>query len=226
MLFYKLTACLYAHLAMIEGIVNLIFGSLILINIMEELLSFLNQIASGEGWPLSAGCLNYLRKTIKVRTLKEEEFLLTAGQVCGNLYFIRKGLLKCFYLVHQKEVSDWFFGELEVVVSIDSFYDQIPSEDFIQALTHCELFYITYEELNYLYRAFIEFNVVGRVLTNKYLRIWHQQARNIRMLSAEERYLFLLKTQPDLINRVSVKDLASYLDMTRETLSRMRGRIY
>jgi hypothetical protein len=46
------------------------------------------------------------------------------------------------------------------------------------------------------------------------------------MLTAEERYLFLLKTRPDLINRISVKDLASYLEMTRETLSRMRGRIY
>jgi CRP-like cAMP-binding protein len=193
---------------------------------MEELLFFLNQIASSEGWPLSAACLAYLRKTIKTSTLKEEEFLLTAGQVCTNLYFIQRGLLKCFYIVHQQEVSDWFFGELETVVSIDSFYDQLASEDFIQALEDCLLFYITYEELNYLYRNFVEFNVVGRVLTNKYLRIWHRQARNIRMLTAEERYLFLLKTQPDLINRVPVRDLASYLDMAKETLSRMRGRIH
>jgi CRP-like cAMP-binding protein len=193
---------------------------------MEELLSFLDLTASDEGSPLSVECLDFLRKTIKMKTLQEEEFLLTGGQVCANLYFIRKGLLKCFYFVHQKKVSDWFFGEMEVVVSIDSFYNQVPSEDFIQALEDCELFYITYKELEYLYRTFIEFNVVGRVLTNRYLRIWHRQARNIRMLTAEERYLFLLKTQPDLINRVSVRDLASYLDMSRETLSRMRGRIY
>jgi CRP-like cAMP-binding protein len=193
---------------------------------MEELLSFLNLIASSEGWPLSAGCLDYLRKTIKIASLKEGEFLLSSGQVCTNLYFIQKGLLKCFYIVHEREVSDWFFGELETVVSIDSFYDQVPSEDFIQALEDCELFYITHQELSYLYRNYIEFNVVGRVLTNKYLRIWHRQARNIRMLTAEERYLFLLKTQPELINRVPVRDLASYLDMSRETLSRMRGRIH
>jgi CRP-like cAMP-binding protein len=77
-----------------------------------------------------------------------------------------------------------------------------------------------------MYRTFVEFNVVGRVLTNKYLRIWHRQARNIRMLTAEERYQFLLENQPELINRVPVQDLASYLDMSRETLSRMRGRIH
>lgn len=193
---------------------------------MEELLSFLNVIASTEGWPLSAECLAYLRKIIKTRTLKEGELLLSAGEICSNLYFIRKGLLKCYYIVHQQEVCEWFFGELETVVSIGSFYDQVPGEDFIRALKDCELFYITYEELNYLYRTFVEFNVVGRVLTNKYLRIWHRQARNIRMLTAEERYLFLLKTQPELINLVPVRDLASYLDMSRETLSRMRGRIH
>jgi CRP-like cAMP-binding protein len=192
---------------------------------MEELLYFLNQIAIIEGWPLSPACLAYLRKIIKKSSLKKEEYLLKAGEVCTNLYFIQRGLLKCFYIVHNDEVSDWFFGELDTVTSVDSFYDQVKSEDFIQALEDCELFYITYEELVYLYKTFVEFNVIGRVLTNKYLRIWHRQARNIRMLTAEERYFFLLENQPELIMRVPVRDLASYLDMRRETLSRMRGRI-
>ena len=192
---------------------------------MEELLSFLNAIGTAEGWPLSPACVAYLQKIIKSRTLARGEFLLSAGEVCENLYFIKSGLLKCFYMLHGAEVSDWFFGELQTVVSIDSFYDQVASLDFIQALEDCELFYITYAELAYLYRNFVEFNVVGRVLTNKYLRIWHRQARNIRMLTAEERYLLLLKTDSELMNRVPVKDMASYLDMSRETLSRMRGRI-
>ncbi len=193
---------------------------------MEELLSFLDEIASFEGWPLSGDCSDYLRTIIKKSSLKKEEYLLKAGEVCTNLYFIKRGLLKCFYIVHSREVSDWFFGELETVASIDSFYDQVKSEDFIQALEDCELLYITFDELAYLYRTFVEFNVVGRVLTNKYLRIWHRQARNIRMLTAEERYAFLLEKQPELIMRVPIRDLASYLDMSRETLSRMRGRIH
>lgn len=193
---------------------------------MEEMLSFLNFIATSEGWPLSAECLAYLRKIIKDTTIRKEEFLLLSGDVCKNLYFISDGLLKCFYIHRDQEVCDWFFGKMETVVSIDSFYDQVPSVDFIQALKDSILFYITFDELKYLYRNFVEFNVVGRVLTNKYLRIWHRQARNIRMLTAEERYKFLLKTQPDLVNDISVKDLASHLDMSRETLSRMRGRIH
>lgn len=193
---------------------------------MEEMLSFLNLIASSEGWPLSPRCLAYLRKVIKTSTVRREEFLLRDGEICKNLYFINDGLLKCFYIHRDREVCDWFFGRGETVVSIESFYDQVPGMDFIQALKDSVLFYITFDELNYLYRKFVEFNVVGRVLTNKYFRIWHRQARNIRMLTAEERYQYLLKTQPDLVNSVSVRDLASHLDMSRETLSRMRGRIH
>lgn len=193
---------------------------------MEKLLSFLNSIATAEGWPLSYEFLSFLPTIIKKKSIKDEAYLLRAGEVCQNLYFIQKGLLKCYYILHEREVSDWFFGEGETVVSIDSFYDQVPSLDFIQALEDSDLFYISHDEYLYLNRTFIEFNVIGRVLTNKYLRIWHQQARNIRMLTAEERYAYLLEHQPELIRRVPVRDLASYLDMTRETLSRMRGRIH
>ena len=193
---------------------------------MEELISFLNQIASAEGWPLSAACLAHLPMIIKSKSVKIEEYLLKEGEVCTNLYFIQKGLLKCFYMVHDKDVSDWFFGEMEVVAAIDSFYDQTYSKDYIQALEDSELFYITYDDLQYLYKTFVEFNVIGRVLTNKYLRIWHRQARNIRMLTADERYAYILENQPELVIRVPVRDLASYLDMSRETLSRMRGRLH
>jgi CRP-like cAMP-binding protein len=194
---------------------------------MKELLEFLCSTAEAAGWPLSEGCLKRLSEIVKTTSLKRDEFLLREGQVCKNLYFIHKGLLKCFYVLHDDiPVSDWFFGEMETIVSIDSFYDQVPSEDFIQALEDTDLFYISYDDLESLYKDFIEFNVIGRILTNKYLRIWHRQARNIRMLTAEERYLFLLAKQPELINRVPVRDLASYLDMSRETLSRMRSRIH
>jgi hypothetical protein len=115
---------------------------------------------------------------------------------------------------------------METVVAVDSFYDQIPSKDSIQALENSELFYITFHELAYLYRTFVEFNAVGRVLTHKYFRVWHRQARNLRMLTKEERYRIIMDTQPDLISRVPVRDLASFLDMTSSTLSRARSRIY
>ncbi len=122
------------------------------------------------------------------------------------------------------DVSNWFFWEGATVVAIDSFYDQVKSEESIQAVDDCELYYISFEELEYLYTHFIEFNVIGRILTVKYLKVFHQHARMIRKLSAAERYKFLLNTQPELLQRIPLGPLASWLNMTQETLSRVRGR--
>jgi len=187
---------------------------------MEEILQWLNAI-----YPQSKKCQARLRKIIKFKEIKKGEYLLEAGEVCTNLYFIKKGLLKAFYFVNEKKVVDWFFWEGEVVVAIGSFYDQTRSEDFIQAMEDCELYYITYDELQHLYKTFITFNFIGRVLTTKYYLIWHRLARSLKKKTAAERYEEILKHHPELLQRVPLKDLAPYLNMTPETLSRMRSRI-
>lgn len=189
---------------------------------MEQLIGYLNRIATSEGWPLSADCTDWLRTKIKTIKIRKGDYLLRPGEICRNLYFIESGLLKCFYIHKGNNVTDWFFGERETVASIDSFYDQVSSDDSIQAVEDCVLHYITHADLIYAYRRFVEFNVLGRVLTNKYLRIWHQQARIIRMLTADERFLSLMRTQPELFNRADLKDIASFLDMTSKSLSRAR----
>jgi hypothetical protein len=63
---------------------------------MKEVLFFLNEIAKAEGRELSAECIQYLKQIIKQKSLKRDEHLLVAGEVCENLYFITKGLLKCY----------------------------------------------------------------------------------------------------------------------------------
>jgi CRP/FNR family transcriptional regulator, anaerobic regulatory protein len=187
--------------------------------LMDEIILFLSGI-----YPLSPECIAYLKRAIRKRMVKKDQIILEIGEVCQNLYFIKKGVLRCFYFVGEKEVSDWFFWEGETVVSIESFYDQAGSEDCIQALEDCELYYISFQELEYLYQHYIEFNIIGRVLTIKYLRVFHQHARNIRKLSAADRYHYLLRTQPDLVQRIPLGPLASWLNREPETLSRMRAR--
>jgi CRP/FNR family transcriptional regulator, anaerobic regulatory protein len=185
---------------------------------MEELLQFLNQI-----YPLPTALMEELSPMIKRRLLHEKEYLLSAGEVCGNIYFIRKGMLRCYYLRDTKEVSAWFMKETDTIVSVESFYDQIPSYEFIQALEDCELYYISFAQLEEIYSKYLEFNVVGRILTTRYLKMWTRQLRYLRSLSALERYQELLAKEPELLLRVPLKLLASYLDMEPETLSRMRG---
>ena len=188
---------------------------------MEEILAYLRSI-----YPmLSEECLNFLRDVVKKRMLKRNEHLLRPGEVCRNLYFIKKGLMRCYYVLEGRELTDWVFSESAAVVSVDSFYDQVASVEFVQALEPCELYYISFDNLELAYRRYVEFNFVGRVLTLKYLRIWHDLVRKIRALEAEERYLLLQEEQPELVLRVKQKVLATWLDMHPGTLSRLRSKL-
>jgi len=161
--------------------------------------------------------------------LRHRQFLLEAGDVCKNLYFIHKGLLRCYYIKENEEtgeeteVNTWFMRERDICVSVHSYYKQAPSYEYIQALEDCELICIAHDKLEEVYRKYIDFNFIGRVLTVEYLLDWAEQLKDIRMLKAQQRYEAFRKRAPELEQRVPQKYLASFLDMQPETLSRARG---
>lgn len=185
---------------------------------MEKLLLLLNGIL-----PLSQQLTEELILRLKSRQLAKKDFLLRAGHVCRNIYFVERGLLRCFYQKGDAEVSSWFMKEGDVIISIESFYQQRESYEWIQALEDCVLYYISFEELNAVYRSFPEFNFIGRVLTEKYYTLWAQQLYALRMQQASERYQWLLNNHPELILRVSAKYIASYLGIDETTLSRIKN---
>jgi CRP-like cAMP-binding protein len=187
---------------------------------LDEVVEFLKRI-----YPrITPECVLYLKKVVKFKRVPKGEVLLKMGEVNRHLYFIRSGALHCYYYVKDRTVSDWFFLEYETVVSIGSFYDQVPSEDYIVALEDSVLLYITKEHYDYLNDTFLEFNYIARVLLEKYLKIFHAHARIIRKTAAADRYQFVLKKMPELVQRIQVGDLATWLNMEPETLSRMRNR--
>jgi len=187
---------------------------------MEELLKFLHSIH-----PLSDGLVQYLAINLKTKNLSKKDFLLKAGHVSRDICFIGKGLLRCFYLIEEKEVCSWFMKEGDVIVSVESFFQQKPSYESIQALEDCTLYYITYDELHYSYRNFPEFNFVGRVLTEQYYTLSEQRLYAMRMQRANDRYALLMQHHADLILRVPSKFLASYLGITEVTLSNIKGNL-
>lgn len=185
---------------------------------MEIALNYLNSIHL-----LSPGLTDYLQAKMGFRKIERKEYLLHEGQVCRRVHFIQKGLLRCFYHRYEQEVCSWFMKEGDVIISVESFYQQKSSYESIQALEECELYFLDYRDLEWAYRTYHEFNYIGRVLTQKYYCLSEQRLYSMRMQRSQERYDYLLQHHADLALRVPAKYIASYLGITEVTLSRIKG---
>jgi CRP/FNR family transcriptional regulator, anaerobic regulatory protein len=115
--------------------------------------------------------------------------------------------------------------EGDVTISVRSFYERSPSMEFIEAIEQTILLYITYDELQLAYQLFPEFNTIGRMLTEKYYVLSEERLLGIRNKKATDRYKFLLKYHPEIILRAPVQHIASYLDIDKATLSRLKSKL-
>ena len=186
---------------------------------MEKLLGFLESIH-----PMTDGLKQHLASILKVKELPRKEYLLKPGHVSRKICFIGQGLLRCFYIKDGHDVSSWFMKEGDVIVSVESFFTQKPSYESIQALEDSIIYYITYDELQFVYKNFLEFNFIGRVLLEKYYTLSEQRLFSLRMQRAQERYDYLLEHHSELLLRVPAKYLASYLGITEVTMSKIKAR--
>jgi len=176
--------------------------------------------------PLSDNLIRYLNKTLTPITLKKKEIFLQKGEVSNKISFILKGMVRSYYINNDgEETSAWFMKEGDVIISVSSFFQRTPSYEFIEALEDTMLLYITYEELQNAYTLYPEFNVVGRIITEKYYVLSEERLLGIRNRKAKERYDFLLQQHPEILLRVPAKYIASYLDIDKATLSRLKSRI-
>jgi CRP-like cAMP-binding protein len=187
---------------------------------MERLFKMLMGI-----YPMSPELIDYLKATLEVFELSKRQYLLKKGQISNRIYFVAKGILRCYYIDNnQKQTTKWFMDEGHVIIAVDSFFNRTLSFEAIQALEDCLLYGITYEQLEEAYRRFVEFNFHGRVLTTKYYVFSDQRVTMLQRLNAPERYLFTKEKQPGIVDRHSVtsRDLSSYLGIDEATLSRIK----
>lgn len=186
---------------------------------MDKVFGFLNAI-----YPLPPELSVHLSQILKTREFPRKEFLLKAGHVSRHIYLIEKGLVRCYYMLGEKDISAWFMKEGDVVVSVNSFFGQVPSEENIQALENTLVYYISYDELEETYRNYLSFNVNGRKILTHYYRLSEQRAISMRSMKAKERYKYLLMHHPELLQRVPRKYIASYLGVTEATLSNINNK--
>jgi len=153
----------------------------------------------------------------------KNQFLLIEGKISDDYLFLEKGYMRAFaHDTDGNEVTTNFCCPGDIVLEVSSFFNRTRSKENIQALSDCEGWSITYEQLNNLFHALPEFREFGRATLVKGFA-----TLKIRMLAmitetAEERYEHLLKNNPEIFQQASLKNIASYLGITDTSLSRIR----
>jgi CRP-like cAMP-binding protein len=175
--------------------------------------------------PISADAQAYVNQKSFAHRLRKNEMLFTPGEVCSHLYFVRKGILRGYVKDGIKDITTWITGEGEFVSAIASFQLQQITAENVQAIEDCELTGLHYDDLQYLYENFPEANIVGRKIYEKYYRDAEERAFIARLTEATSKYKHFIATKSQLLNRVPLKFIASYLGMTLETLSRIRSKL-
>lgn len=163
---------------------------------------------------------------LKVEELKKGAFLTLHDQVCHRLYFVEQGCLRGYYLKDGREVTHWFAFENDFVTSFYSFITQKPAVENIQLLEDAVLYSISKAELDTLCDEYADIAKLLRLsYENYYIRLEEKYINN-QFKTATERYEELINTRPHFIQRIPVGHIASFLGISKETLSRIRTKTY
>ncbi len=184
----------------------------------SPLVSFFNTIA-----PLSQGAIEAIDKNTFPIDLSRRKFLLKPGSVADHFYFIVKGVMQG-YIKEGRQITTWIVAENEIVGSIRTLGTDDPCREYLQALEDSLLVAIPISLTEYMFETFPETNVIGRRLWEYSYRCAEHRAYICRIPSATKRYDEFLKSYPHLLQRISLKYIASFLGMTLETLCRIRSR--
>ncbi|HVS92529.1 MAG TPA: Crp/Fnr family transcriptional regulator [Mucilaginibacter sp.] len=174
-------------------------------------------------FPLDPAEREALNKLFIEKNLKRKQFILEQGDVCRHFTFVVSGCLRLYAVDTQgKEHNLQFIPENDWATDLNSFYSEQPSQLFIQALEPCTVLQIRHDNVLYLYTKYHKFDHNFRVIfEQKYIESQNRALQNISS-SADERYQYFLKQYPNLSNRLSNVQIASYLGITPEFLSMIR----
>jgi len=178
-----------------------------------------NGALSNADWELFASKL--IRQQFPKRTL-----LLKTGQTERYLSFIEKGTVRFYTEQEERELTFSFAFANGFVSGYDSFLTQTPSGYYIETLTETWLWRITHEDLQQVYGETAAGNAIGRYAGEELFLKKSRRELSLLNETPAQRYLNLLTGQPELLQKIPLKYLASYIGITPQALSRIRRRIY
>lgn len=155
-----------------------------------------------------------------------QDFLLQEGKTAQAYWFLESGFARSYVTDPSgNDISTGFFTPGNIVIDWPSFFMRVPTRENIQALSDCVCWQLGYADFQHLFHSIAPFREQGRGnLVQSYFAL---KNRSISMIAdqAKERYRRLLKEKPEIVQNVSLKQIATYLGITDTSLSRIRREI-
>lgn len=184
---------------------------------MNELLSLFEQVC-----PLSASTIEQLQASVSLKKAPSSTTLLPRLHICKEVYWIKSGILRGYVYENDQEVTTWFAVPGDMVMGVSSFVTQTPSVEAIEVLEEAKMYRMSYHELQKLYQCSPEMNMIGRIYMEQYYIMLEKRAFSLQYHEAKTRYDLFMKRYPELMQKVPLGIIASYLGVTPSSLSRIR----
>lgn len=185
----------------------------------NEIIKYLMKYTS-----LSDELTEIIIESTVIKNFKKGTLLLREGEISNESYLVLKGCLRSYLLTDGEDKTLEFYTEEQPVLPL-SYGKGIPSEHFLECIEDSVITINTPEHETAMLQKYPQFESICRIMSEVMMANFQESFVNFKTKNPEERYLFLLKNRADLIQRVPQFQLASYLGLKPESLSRLRKRL-
>ena len=170
--------------------------------------------------------LEISQQAFKPRFVPAKTYFLEQGKIAGEVGFIGSGLFRSFfYDDNANDITTHFYRPGTVLISMKSFNNQIPSKENIVAMEDAQIYVMTYEESLELYERVPAWRQITKDVDEMKFNDLMNRSIQLQTLSARERYELFCQNYPEIIQRVALRHIASYLGIDIATLSRIRKKM-
>ena len=170
-------------------------------------------------------CTLFYTKLCK-KEFKAKRLLVREGKIATNLYFIESGILRTYFLQDGKEINTHFACDNQFFSAFSSFISQTPSFEYLEAIEDSFVYSLSFNALKELYQESSTFEKLGRILAEKNYLCILDRTLLMQTKTAEEKYLdFIKKYNQKIVRNVPQFQIASFLGIAPESLSRIRKKI-
>ena len=173
--------------------------------------------------PLSAESMDAYLHSWRYWSVSKDHVLGKENIVSDYLYFIEKGIVRIYYHKNGKEITEWIAMDGQFFLSITSFFQRVPSHLIIQTIEPAEVYGIHHDDFMKLSDKYHDVERLLRKMVTRSLILSQTRMDSIQFESAQKRYERLLQASPEIVQRVPLTYIASFLGITLETLSRIRS---